>query len=98
MKLGKKEIEKVLSTSKAQSIVSSRMSSRATSKKGSRSGSMDGIEEFKKAEELKPKTKDGRIINKLNTGDVIDSNQMEQVPDPFAAEQTYLTEDDIKNA
>jgi hypothetical protein len=49
------------------------MSSRAASKKGSRSGSMDGIEEFKK-EELKPRTKDGRIINKLNTGDIQDSN------------------------
>lgn len=47
MKLGKKEVEKVMSTSKAQSIVSSRMSSRMTSRKGSRLGSMDGDEEFK---------------------------------------------------
>jgi hypothetical protein len=23
---------------------------------------------------------------------------MEQIPDPFAAEQTYITENDIKNA
>ena len=69
MKLGKREIEKVLSTSKAQSIVSSRMSSRKTSKRGSRSGSMDGIEEIKEPEEIKPKTKDGKIINKLLPGD-----------------------------
>jgi hypothetical protein len=70
LKLGKREIEKVLSTSKAQSIVSSRMSSRRTSKKGSRSGSMDDIEQVAKVEEAKPRTKDGRIINKLNSGDV----------------------------
>ena len=75
MKLGKREIEKVMSTSKAQSIVSSRMSSRKTSKKGSRSGSMDDIEEeSKKPDEIKPKTKDGKIINKLMTGEQQDSN------------------------
>jgi len=31
-------------------------------------------------------------------GEERDDNVMEMVPDPFAAEQTYLTEDDIKNA
>lgn len=45
------------------------MSSRKTSKRGSRSGSMDGIEEIKEPEEIKPKTKDGKIINKLLPGD-----------------------------
>ena len=45
MKLAKKEIEKVMSTSRAQSIVSSRMSSRMASKKGSRTGSMEDQEE-----------------------------------------------------
>jgi hypothetical protein len=63
MKLGKKEIEKVMSTSKAQSIVSSRMSSRLTSRRGSRTGSMDDGEETKRASSLKPKTKGGKIIN-----------------------------------
>lgn len=48
--------------------------------------------------ELKPRTKDGKIINKLGKGEEQDSNQMEQIPDPFAAEQTYITEADIKNA
>lgn len=64
---------------------------------------MDEDESFaKKIEEnkteVKPRTKDGKIINKLGNGEVQDSNQMEQIPDPFAAEQTYITEDDIKNA
>ena len=54
------------------------------------------LEENKK--ELKPVTKDGKIINKLGKGEEQDSNQMEQIPDPFAAEQTYITEDDIKLA
>jgi len=31
-------------------------------------------------------------------GEERDSAQMEQIPDPFGAEQTYLTEDDIKHA
>jgi hypothetical protein len=64
---------------------------------------MDQDEEFsKKAAEskadLKPRTKDGKIINKLGNGEEQDSNQMEQIPNPFAAEQTYITEDDIKQA
>ena len=95
MKLGKKEVEKVMSTSKAQSIVSSRMSSRMTSRRDSRAGSMEGVEESKTVE-LKPRTSGGKIINRLEKGENKDSNQMEQVPDPFAAEQTYLTEDDIQ--
>lgn len=65
---------------------------------------MDEDDEYtnKKAEEqkneLKPRTTDGKIINKLGNGEVQDSNQMEQIPNPFAAEQTYITEADIKNA
>ena len=59
-----------MGTSRAQSIVSSRNASRRSSKKGSRSGSMDDIEEIKKPEEAKPRTKDGRIISKLNSGEV----------------------------
>jgi len=64
MKLGKREIEKVMSTSKAQSIVSSRMSSRVTSRKGSRLSSMDEGEESKSASaKVKPVTSGGKIIN-----------------------------------
>jgi hypothetical protein len=51
-----------------------------------------------KKKESKPRTKDGKIINKLGNGEEQDSNQMEQIPDPFAAEQTYITENDIKLA
>lgn len=98
MKLGKKEVEKVMSTSKAQSIVSSRMSSRLTSRRGSRLGSMMEDEEGKDADTTNsenPRSKDGKVINKLEKNENRDSNQMEQDPDPFAAEQTYLTEEDI---
>jgi predicted DNA-binding transcriptional regulator AlpA len=75
VKLGKREVEKVMSTSKAQSIVSSRMSSRKTSRRDS----MEEDEEFtKKVSELKPeakpRTKDGKIINKLGNGEEQDSN------------------------
>ena len=69
MKLGKREVEKVMSTSKAQSIVSSRMSSRKTSRRDSRVGSMDEEEFTKIVDEVKPRTKDGKIINKLGKGE-----------------------------
>lgn len=103
MKLGKKEIEKVMSTSRAQSIVSSRMSSRLTSRKASRRGSMEDDEEESKAtaseaSSSKPRTKGGKVINKLEKTEQRDSNQMEQIPDPFAAEQAVITEDEIKQA
>jgi len=75
MKLAKKEIEKVMSTSRAQSIVSSRMSSRMASKKGSRTGSMEDQEEHKSIlEDIKPKTEGGKVINKLDKGEQRDSN------------------------
>jgi len=45
MKLGKKEVEQVMNTSKAKSIASSRMSSRAASRKSSRKGSFDEMED-----------------------------------------------------
>jgi hypothetical protein len=59
---------------------------------------MDGIEDSKEPEQIKPRTKDGKIINKLISGDQQDSNQTEQNPDPFAAEQTLITDDDIAMA
>ena len=73
MKLAKKEVEKVMSTSKAQSIVSSRMSSRIASRRDSRAGSMEGVEESKSVD-LKPRTQGGKIINKLEKGEAQDSN------------------------
>ena len=106
MKLGKREVDKVMSTSRAQSIVSSRNASRAASRKSSRRGSFEDMEDdelMNKKEETKaaadvPRSAGGKIINKLGKGEERDSNQTEQEPDPFAAEQTYLTEDDIKAA
>jgi len=93
MKLGKKEVEQVMSTSKAKSINSSRMSSRAASRKSSRKGSFDEMEDeenpINKEEAKKvdlPRSEGGKVINKLGKGEERDSNQMEQDPDPFAAE------------
>jgi len=93
MKLGKKEVEQVMSTSKAKSIVSSRMSSRAASRRDSRKGSFDEMEDEEipiNKEEAKqadlPRSEGGKVINKLGKGEERDSNQMEQEPDPFAAE------------
>ena len=77
MKLGKREVEKVMSTSRAQSIVSSRMSSRMTSRKGSRHGSMDDDENISGQTFTKPVTKGGKIINRLEKTEHQDSNQME---------------------
>jgi len=59
-----------MSTSRAQSIVSSR----AASRRSSRRDSMDEDEVFSKKveenkKELKPRTKDGKIINKLGNGE-----------------------------
>jgi len=106
MKLGKREVEQVKSTSKAQSICSSRMSSRrGTPRRGSRAGSMDQMEDdggMQKIEESKqiivPRTDGGKIINQLGRGEERDSNQNEKEPDPFTAEQTYISEDEIKQA
>jgi hypothetical protein len=101
MKLAKKEIDKVNSTSKAQSINSSRMSSRLTSRKGSRLGSMDGDEESKTTStktEMTARSAGGKIINRLEKNEERDNNQMELTPDAFAAEQTLITEDEIKLA
>ena len=63
-----------MSTSRAQSIVSSRMSSRKSSRRDSRLGSMDE-EEIQKIvqEEAKPRTNGGKIINKLGKGEQQDS-------------------------
>ena len=98
MKLGKKEIEKVQSTSKAQSIISSRNASRMGSRKGSRFGSMDDEEVKTSKSEQTPRTSGGKNINKLDKNDEQDDNIIEKIPDPFAAEQTEINEDDIRDA
>ena len=87
-----------MSTSRAQSISSSRAASRRASKRGSRSGSMDGEEAKDSTARAEPRTAGGKVVNRLIGGETQDSNQTEQVPDPFAAEQTYLTDADIKQA
>ena len=69
-----------------------------TSKKGSRAGSMEDEELKDNSSVVKPRTAGGKIINTLEKDEQRDSNQTEQTPDPFAAEQTYITEDDIKQA
>ena len=61
------------------------MSSRMTSKRGSRSGSMED-EEQKEVSAESVRTAGGKIINRLESGEQRDSNQVEQTPDPFAAE------------
>lgn len=88
MKLHKKEIEKVLSTNKAKSIVSSRMTSRAASRRESRKGSFDMEDDLKEESKTSslPKTEGGKVINQLLKGEERDSNQYEQIPDPFGAE------------
>lgn len=104
MKLSRGEVEKVRSTSKAQSIVSSRNASRLGSMRGSRSGSVDENDSsmqdiFKKNKaEPEPVSKGGKIINKLLSGEARDDAVMELVPAPFQSEQTYLTEQDIRES
>ena len=56
----------------------------------------DMIDIVKKSSEPTLKTKGGKIINKLQSNEVRDDPVMEMVPDPFGAEQTYLTEEDIQ--
>mmetsp|Transcript_35871 Transcript_35871/g.55050 ORF Transcript_35871/g.55050 Transcript_35871/m.55050 type:complete len:161 (-) Transcript_35871:1270-1752(-) len=100
MKLGKREKDRVMGTSRAQSIVSSRNASRAASKKGSRKGSLDMADEESglPAKKAVARTKGGKIINQLEEGEKVDDNQIEQVPDPFGAEQTYISEEELMNA
>lgn len=43
-------------------------------------------------------TTGGKIINKLMSGETRDDPVAEMVPAPFQAEQTYLTEQDIRDS
>lgn len=92
LKLGKREIAQVMSTEKAKSIVSSRNSSRMTSGRGTRKGSGDDL----MGGLVKPKAiAGGKVLNPLQPGDKRDDGIIEMVPDPFAAEQTYLSDDEL---
>jgi hypothetical protein len=85
VKLSVREKEKVMSTSRAQSIVSSRKSSRRAS--------------FDQYDSLKEESKDaGTMKNCVQSGNVAkgDSDQIENNPGLFAAEQTWPTEDEMK--
>lgn len=44
----------------------------------------------------KARTPGGKVLNPLQKGEERDSSVMEMAPDPFGAEQTYLTEEDIE--
>ena len=66
--------------------------------KGSRSGSFDGMDPTMNAPKEKPVTTGGKIINKLISGETRDDPVVEMIPAPFQSEQTYLTEQDIKDS
>ena len=93
MKLSEREKDKVLSTSRAQSIVSSRNSSRRSSRKGS-------FDEMKDVEEVKDSDTKIKCVQKAGTAgdDARDDDRIENNPGAFAAEQTWPTETEIKSA
>ena len=47
---------------------------------------MDDEEEKDATARAEPRTAGGKVVNRLIGGETQDSNQTEQVPDPFAAE------------
>ena len=95
VKLSQREKDKVLSTSRAQSIVSSRNASRQSSRKGSFAEMKpDGVEEVKDA---------GTGLKCVQIGkdggdDARDEDTIENNPGAFAAEQTWPTEAEIRDA
>ena len=95
MKLSQKEKDKVLSTSRAQSIVSSRNSSRRSSRKGSFDEMKpEGIEEVKDSVTGNKCVQQGKSKGE----DARDDGTIENDPGAFAAEQTWPTEAEIKSA
>ena len=93
MKLSQKEKDKVLSTSRAQSIVSSRNSSRQSSRKGS-FDAMEGI-----AQVTDSVTGVKCVQAAKTTGDdARDDDTVENNPGAFAAEQTWPTEAEMRSA
>jgi hypothetical protein len=47
---------------------------------------MDEEEKDSASREEQARTNGGKVVNRLTSGETRDSNQTEQVPDPFAAE------------
>jgi hypothetical protein len=83
VKISQKEKDKVMSTSKAQSLMSSRR------------GSMDAS----RSSIVMDST--NRVIQgeaNLNQENQRDSDQCENTPSPFAAEQAIITEEEIKQS
>lgn len=87
MKISSKEKEKIMSTSKAQSIIQS--------KKASRKASMDDISES--ASQSGAKNTAGRVIQQVLETER-DPNQILNNPGLFCAEQTWPTEEEMKTA
>ena len=103
VKLSEREKDKVLSTSRAQSIVSSRNASRNASLRNSRKGSMeddDDNAEKKNVEEVKDQKTGIKCVQQAKTmGDEArDDDTIENNPGAFAAEQTWPTEAEISEA
>ena len=98
MKLSEREKEKVLSTSKAQSIVSSRNSSRRSSRKGSMDD--DDNANLKGVEEVKDEKTGIKCVQNAKTSgdDARDNDTIENDPGAFAAEQTWPTDTEIREA
>jgi len=56
---------------------------------------IDDGEEVKQQPKPVPRTAGGKIINRLEEGEEQDDNQVEQIPDPFGAEQTYISDAEL---
>ena len=95
VKLSQKEKDKVLSTSRAQSIVSSRNASRQSSRRGS-------FDEMKPdgMEEVKDKSTGAKCVQvgKSEGDQARDEDLIENDPGAFAAEQTWPTDSEIREA
>jgi hypothetical protein len=91
VKVSQKEKEKILSTSKAQSLMSSRMSSRRMSLDSSRAGTAGSGTHHDTT---------NRVIQVLGkeSEEERDQEQCENKPSLFAAEQTWPTEEEMKEA
>ena len=95
VKLSQREKDKVMSTSRAASIVSSRNASRRSSRKGSFDEMKpEGIEESKDQN-----TKVKCVATGTSKGDQArDEDTIENNPGAFAAEQTWPTEAEMRDA
>ena len=97
VKLSEREKDKVLSTSRAQSIVSSRNASRRSSRKGSQDS---GEDNRMAVEEVKDANTGTKCVQTAKTSgdDARDDDTIENNPGAFAAEQTWPTDAEIREA